>query len=97
MPLVERNVGRIRRLEVGRHVVPIASPESILEECRAMALALLDRVDPDERQIPVGLAWMIAPNLLEDREHRRLPLGRYASPQHRRESLFVWLDTRREP
>jgi hypothetical protein len=58
----------------------VALAEGMLQERRAIALALVHRVDTDELQIPVGLTWMIVCHLLEDGEHRRLPLGRHTLP-----------------
>lgn len=41
MSFVERNVGRVARLEVGRRMISSALGERVLQEHRAVALALV--------------------------------------------------------
>src|SRR4249920_2468793 len=48
--LVERNVRGIRRLEVGDASLAVDTLERVPEERRAVAAALLRRIDADERQ-----------------------------------------------
>ena len=75
-------------------MVSVALAQGMLQERRAIAFALVDRVNADERQVPVGLMRMIAPHLLEDGEHGRLPLCRHACLQDCRQGLFVRMDAR---
>ena len=78
-------------------MVPVALKKGMPQERRAISLALVDWVDADERQIPVGLARMIPTHVLEDGEHLRLQLCRYGSLQDRPKCLFVWMDARQVP
>ena len=53
MPLVQRHIARIGRLQVGQLAVAVAGRQGVLHQRRAMALALLRRVHPDQRQVPM--------------------------------------------
>ena len=56
VPLVERDVARVGRFEIGRHAVAVADRECVIEQRAAQALALMLRIDADQRQVPVRLA-----------------------------------------
>lgn len=69
----------------------------MLQQRRAIASALLLRIDADHGQIPVRLGRMITVHLFEQRKYVGLiPLGN-AMPQQRKERVVVGMDTRWEP
>src|SRR5688572_4313209 len=65
VPFIERDVLRVTGFEISQRAVPIARDKSVFHQRRAESFALLNRIDPDERQEPVRLVRMIAAHLLE--------------------------------
>ena len=64
--LVQRNVARIRRLQIGGDTVTVAVRQGVTEERGAVALALGQRIDSNQRQVPAVVGRVI---LLHLREH----------------------------
>src|SRR5262249_23701895 len=67
VPLVQRYVARVRRFEVRMQALRIDPLQGMAEQRGADALAVPDRVDADERQMPVRLVGMRFTHLLKDR------------------------------
>src|SRR5688572_25853048 len=57
-PLVERDVARVRRLQIGQRAVLIAAGDGVTHQLRSKSLALSLWVDANHRQIPMRLFGM---------------------------------------
>jgi len=62
---VERNVARVRGFQVGQGVIAIAPRECVRHQGVAVTLALMCRVDADQRQVPVRFARVVRGHLLD--------------------------------
>jgi CxxC motif-containing protein len=63
---VEGNVSRVGGFQVGRHLVAVAPRERVGHQRIAVTFALMRRIHPDQRQVPVRLARMVLRHLLEN-------------------------------
>ena len=70
MSFVERNVGRVARLEVGRRMISSALGKRVLQEHGAVALALVRWIDPDEHGEDLGLQLLLQHAGLQRRAQR---------------------------
>src|SRR6187431_1345211 len=68
---VQRDVPRIRRLEIGWQTLAVTPFEGVAKERGAKALVLIRRVDPNHRQVPVRSIRMGGGHLA----HQRLEIA----------------------
>ena len=59
------------------------------QECRSKALALVSRLHPDQRKIPVRLSRVQAAHLIKDCQDVPFPLRRHAFLDERRQRILI--------
>src|SRR5215475_10480737 len=65
--LVQRDVPRIRRLEIGWQTLAVTPFEGVAKERGAKALVLIRRVDPNHWEVPVRSIRMESGHLVHER------------------------------
>jgi hypothetical protein len=66
MRLIQLDIGRVGRFEVSREMIPVAPAKGFPQQRCAAALALMGRIDSDQREVPVRLIRMVASHLFEN-------------------------------
>jgi len=78
-------------------VLPVALAKAVLQQGCTAPVVPMQRFDPDQRQIPMGLGWPIVFGPLEDRGDFGLLLPTDASRNNRLEHPIIAVNTRWEP
>jgi hypothetical protein len=97
MPLIEGDMLRVCGFQRGQHVVAITQEQCMLEERGAVSLALVGRVDTNERQIPMRFTRVIATHLCEDCQDVLVNLPGNSALQQCEQHVFVRVHLWRQP
>ena len=101
MTLVQGDVSRVRGFQVGGDMIVIAPLERIGHQRIAVTLALMRRIHPDQREIPVRRTRMVGSHLFEHAKRVSAKGGRDCALDNLRQRLFVrlhsWRESERDP
>src|SRR5258706_15632559 len=97
VPPVKGGILQVRRPEVCRTVLPVASAKTVLQQISATPLVPVQSFDADERQVPMGLGWPIMFGPLEDGANLGLFLAGNAFCNNRIERAIIAVNPRRKP
>src|SRR5260370_16714416 len=96
-PLVERYVGGVAGLQIGRHVLLVASAERFPQQRRSEPLAVQMGFNAYCGQVPMRIAWVVGRHLAEHGTHIRHHIARHALLQDGGDRILVRLHTRWKP
>src|SRR6516225_4770870 len=95
--LIKGRILLVRRPEICSPVFPVAAIEGVLEECRSTPLVSMQRVNTDQRQVPVRLRRPMMLGHLEDRADISLQISSHAVCDDRFNKCSVAVHSRGKP
>src|SRR5262245_16512180 len=97
MALIERPVGGAGCFEIGGLLIAITGNQPLSHQLRSVSPPLKNRIDPDQRNVPVGLKGMKTGHLFKQEQHfAKLRLGHVLLKEFAYRPV-VWLNTWRQP
>src|SRR5215475_7571707 len=97
MALIEPPVGRAGCFEIGGSLIAITGNQPLPHQLRSVSPPLKHRINPDQRNVPVGFMGMKTGHLFKQEQHfAKLRLGHVLLKEFTYRPA-VWLNTRRQP